>query len=171
MNTNKIPILQPNESNEGIENAKASPRRRFPMILHRPGDEFNQVFNFMMSDSYMQPHLHPGVEKVEKIYIVEGRIVTIFFDDFGTIKQCNLLEKGGLEMISVPAYTWHTYVILSSHAITYETMMGKYDPKTWKNFFIIAPIEDSTEQASYLQMLKDKAIKWIQEEKQYIKNK
>jgi cupin fold WbuC family metalloprotein len=165
MENYKIPKLTSFELNEGIEFAKISPRRRFPKILHSPGDEFNQVFNFMMSDSYMQPHLHPGVEKIEKIYIIEGKIITIFFDDFGAIKQCIMLEKGSQEMVSVPAYTWHTYIILTSHAITYETMMGKYDPSTWKNFFTIAPAEDSIEHPGYLLMLKDKALKLIQEKK------
>ena len=126
-----------------------------------PGDEFNRVINFMMKDSYMQPHMHPGIEKIEKIYLIEGKLATIFFDDKGNISQCTLLEKGRTEMISVPAFTWHTYVVLSPSAITYETMMGKYDPQTWKDFFTIAPAENTSESVEYLAELKKTTENWV----------
>ena len=83
MKNHKIPKLNKIEIIEGVNLARKSSRRRHPRILHNQGDEFNRVFNFMMSDSYMQPHLHPGVEKIEKIYIVEGQVAIIFFDEKG----------------------------------------------------------------------------------------
>lgn len=153
----KIPQLSQQEIQEGIRQADSSVRRRHPKILHNPGDEFNRVINFMMEDSYMQPHLHPGDEKIEKIYLVEGRLAVLFFEDNGAIKGVTVLEKGGVEMIEVPAFTWHTYVMLTHHAITYETMMGKYEPQTWKKFFTIAPLENSPESISYLNTLKKEA--------------
>jgi len=122
--------------------------------LHQPGAEFNRVFNFMMSNSYMQPHLHPGEEKIEEIYIVEGRVATIFFDDQGAVRDVVLLQKGGIECVKVPAFTWHTYVVLTGSAITYETMMGVYDSKTWKNFARWAPVEGPTESSAYLETLR-----------------
>ena len=155
MDNNQIPTINSFELKEGIEKADASERRRFPKILHNPGDEFNRVINFMMKDSYMQPHLHPGVEKIEKIYILEGRIAVFFFDDSGEIIKTTILEKGGIEMIAVPAFTWHTYAMLTEYAITYETMMGKYDPQTWKNFFVIAPRENTKQAIEYLKKLKE----------------
>ena len=145
MENYQIPTINSSELKEGVEKANASVRRRFPKILHNPGDEFNQVINFMMYDSYMQPHLHPGVEKIEKIYILEGRLAVFFFNDTGEIIKTTILEKSGIEMIAVPAFTWHTYAILTEYAITYETMMGKYDPHTWKDFFTIAPSENMEE--------------------------
>ena len=155
----QIPKINPSEIKEGIDKANASERRRFPKILHNPGDEFNQVINFMMNDSYMQPHLHPGDEKIEKIYILEGRLAVFFFDDSGEITKITILEKGGIEMISVPAFTWHTYAMLTDYAVTYETMMGKYNPLTWKDFFRIAPEENTAESLSYLNYLKIRAQK------------
>lgn len=158
MDINQIPTINSSELKEGIEKANVSKRRRFPKILHNPGDEFNRVINFMMKDSYMQPHLHPGVEKIEKIYILEGRIAVFFFDDSGEIIKTTILEKGGIEMIAVPAFTWHTYVMLTEYAITYETMMGKYDPQTWKDFFTIAPPENTEESIDFLKKLQLKAF-------------
>jgi cupin fold WbuC family metalloprotein len=158
MDKNQIPTINSSELKEGIEKANASERRRFPKILHNPGDEFNRVINFMMKDSYMQPHLHPGVEKIEKIYILEGRIAVFFFDDSGEIIKTTILEKGGIEMIAVPAFTWHTYAMLTEYAITYETMMGKYDPQTWKDFFTISPPENTEESIDFLKKLQLKAL-------------
>lgn len=161
MESIQIPQLSEQEIQDGLLQANSSIRRRYPKILHNPGDEFNRVINFMMQDSYMQTHLHPGVEKIEKIYLLQGKIATLFFDDQGIVKECTVLEKGGIEMIEVPAFTWHTYVILSDHAITYETMMGKYEPQTWKEFSNSAPLENSSESLLYLNQLKEEVGKYI----------
>jgi len=163
MENAQIPQLSEQEIQEGLRQAKSSNRHRYPKILHNPGDEFNRVINFMMEDSYMQPHLHPGVEKIEKIYLMRGRLATIFFDDQGLVKDCFILEKPGKDMIEVPAFTWHTYVILSEYAITYETMMGKYEPKTWKEFAEYAPMEAALESDRYLSVLKESARRFAEE--------
>ena len=162
MSTVSIPVLTEEDKKEGLQQADASPRRRHPKILHKQGDEFNEVINFMMEDSYMQPHLHPGPEKIEKIYILEGKLATLFFDDTGAVTKCTILEKGGIELIEVPAFTWHTYVMLTPSAVTYETMMGKYEPQTWKNFFTIAPAENTPESINYLTFLKKTALDRIE---------
>lgn len=161
MSTVTIPAISEAEKQEGIRLADASMRRRHPRILHQPGAEFNEVFNFMMADSYMQPHLHPGDEKIEMIYLVQGKVAVLFFDDKGSVIKCTLLEKEGVDMIAVPAFTWHTYVMLSPSAITYETMMGRYDPQTWKDFFTIAPAENTPESVEYLALLKKEVGAWI----------
>lgn len=150
----EIPQLSEREIQDCLSLADASERRRYPKLLHRPGDEINRVFNFMMSDSYMQPHLHPGEEKIELIYLVRGIVAVLFFDDHGKVKKSTVLKKGGLERIKVPAFTWHTYVMLTDYAVTYETMKGVYEPITWKNFAGWAPKEGATESVGYLDSLK-----------------
>lgn len=159
----QIPNITEQEIKEGLLAADKATRRRHPKILHQPGAEFNEVFNFMMSDSYMQTHLHPGPEKIETIYLVQGKLAAFFFNDDGSIAECTILEKGGTELIEVPAFTWHTYVMLSDTVVTYETMMGKYEPQTWKEFSIIAPPENSAEGRAYMNMLKEEASKRIQD--------
>jgi cupin fold WbuC family metalloprotein len=159
MSDSGIPQLSEWEIEEGLSQARSSPRHRYPKLLHQPGAEFNRVFNFITRDSYMQPHLHPGEEKIEEIYIVEGRVATIFFDDQGTVRDVLLLEKGGVECARVPAFTWHTYVMLTDSAITYETMMGVYEPTTWKRFAPWAPKEDTIDSDAYLMSLRDSVQK------------
>jgi cupin fold WbuC family metalloprotein len=102
----------------------------------------------------MQPHLHPGDEKIEKIHIVYGKVVIYFFDDLGKFIKSIPLEKGGVEFVEVPAFTWHTYIIQSDYAITYETMMGVYRPDTWKKLAEWAPQEGTPECDLYLNYLK-----------------
>ena len=154
MSDNKIPELSEQEIQYCLELADSSERRRYPKLLHSPGDEFNCVFNFMMQDSYMQPHLHPDVEKIEKIHLIRGKVATLFFDDQGIVKERSVLEKGGTEFIEVPAFTWHTYVILTNYAVTYETMMGVYEPKSWKRFADWAPQEGTIRCSRYRDLLK-----------------
>ena len=154
MEKNVIPSISENEIQEGLSQAKSSPRRRHPKILHKQGAEFNEVFNFNMHDTYMQPHLHPGPEKIEEIHVVKGKIAVLYFNDKGEVTEVHMLEKGKKEMVRVPAFTWHTYVMLTDSTVSYETMMGKYDPKTWKEFANWAPLESSSESAGYLEKLK-----------------
>ena len=158
MNHSSIPALSAKKIKEGLHQAALSERKRHAKVLHSPGDEFNRVFNFLRSGTYMQPHLHPGEEKIEQIYLVEGRLRMFFFNDVGEISKTVILEKGGEEHISVPAFSWHTYAVLSDSAVTYETMMGVYDPKTWKTFASWAPVEQSAESHAYLTSLQNHVV-------------
>ena len=54
-----IPNLPLNTRVKYFNEAKNSKKKRFPLVIHKQGDEFNQVFNFICSDSYMKPHFHP----------------------------------------------------------------------------------------------------------------
>jgi len=152
-----IPCPGQQETEALLVLAANSPRRRHPKILHNPGDEFNRVVNFIMRDSYMQPHHHPGPEKIEKIYVLEGRMAVLFFDDAGAVTKVTHLE-GPSGFIAVPAYTWHTYVMLTDHVISYETMMGRYEPASWKEMAQWAPVENVPESAPYLESLKDAVV-------------
>ena len=110
----------------------------------------------MLPDSYMQPHLHPGDEKIEHIHLLSGKLAVLFFDDHGAVTRITTLEPGGVQMIEVPAFTWHTYVILAD-TITYETMMGQYEPQSWKEMAQWAPAENTAGSQGYLQALKAEA--------------
>jgi cupin fold WbuC family metalloprotein len=148
-----IPELSEQEIQDFLKLADGSERRRYPKLLHSPGDKFNCVFNFMRQDSYMQPHLHPDAEKIEKIYLIRGKVAVLFFSDQGEIEKCTVLGIGGVELIEVPAFTWHTYVMLADYAVTYETMMGVYHPHTWKKTSDWSPLENTKDASIYLQRL------------------
>lgn len=155
MNTDQLPKLSSEEVSQHFIEAEQSPRKRFPKILHNQGDYNNKVINFVLADSYMQPHLHPGEEKIEKMCLLDGSFALITFDDEGEITDTLVLEKGKRESIDVPAFTWHTYVMLTKEVIIYETMEGVYNPTTWKKMATWAPKENSIESVKYLIMLKN----------------
>ena len=152
----KIPELQDKEISHYFDLSSNSLRKRCPKILHKKGDYLNKVFNFILVDSYMQPHLHPGEEKIEKMYLIHGSFALIIFDDKGEVKETIILEKGKKEFLAVPAFTWHTYVMLSEKVIIYETMDGVYNPFTWKKMAPWAPLENSNSSIKYLNKLKSK---------------
>ena len=137
--------------NENFILANSSVRKRNTLVLHKSGDYLNKVYNFMLKDSYMHPHLHPGKEKIEKIEIVEGKIAIFFFNDNGDIKNIDKLSEG--QSVFVPSFTWHTYIMLTDKVITYEKMNGIYDPKTWKELANWAPEENSEDSTVYLNNL------------------
>jgi cupin fold WbuC family metalloprotein len=159
MKNANIPKLSSNEIVNNFEKARLSSRNRHPKIIHEPGSEFNQVFNFMLEDSYMQPHLHPGIEKIEKMYLVRGSFAVIFFNDNGKVENVCVLEMGQCEYIEIPAFTWHTYVMLTEKVVVYETMDGKYCPDTWKKMAAWAPEENVPEGNHYLELLKEQSLR------------
>ncbi|MAJ23862.1 MAG: hypothetical protein CMI75_08820 [Candidatus Pelagibacter sp.] len=155
MNMQPIPKISTEEKTRSIVAAHSSPKKRFGKIMHQPGDYDNEVVNFMLSESYMQPHMHPGEEKIEKMYLIDGSFSLFFFNDNGNITDKFILKKGGQETIEVPAFTWHTYVMLEEAVVIYETMEGAYDPLTWKEMASWAPVENTQEGVAYLQYLKN----------------
>ena len=42
----------------------------------------------------MQPHCHPGDEKIENMYLIEGSFALIIFNDKGVVVDSIILEKG-----------------------------------------------------------------------------
>ena len=158
MNENIIPELSEEEIVQHFKVAEDSIRKRSPKILHEKGDYLNKVFNFIVIDSYMHPHLHPGKEKIEKMHLIQGSFALVIFDETGGVKKTIVLEKGKKEYISVPAFTWHTYVMLTKEVIVYETMEGVYEPSTWKEMAPWAPAENTAEAVPFLQMLKAEAL-------------
>jgi cupin fold WbuC family metalloprotein len=158
MTAEKIPELLSDEVSLYFSVAKNSERCRSPKIIHKQGDYHNRVFNFILEDSYMHPHLHPSEEKIEKMYLLDGSFALITFDDDGEVTNTYVLAKGGRESIDVPAFTWHTYVMLTKEVIVFETMEGVYNPSTWKKMAPWAPSENTLEAPAYLEMLKSKVV-------------
>ncbi len=152
----KVPNLEDNDIKVNIEKAKKSKRLRHPLILHKKGDKFNQVFNFILKNSYMKPHLHPGTVRTEKMHLIKGSFELLIFDDNGEIIERDLIASDKKDYVEVPPFTWHTYVMKSETTIIYETMMGIYHPNTWKKLAPWAPDEDSLEANSYLNKLRNK---------------
>ena len=84
------------------------------------------------------------------MYLVRGSFALVIFNNDGDIKNIHILEKDKKEFVSVPAFTWHTYVMLTNEVIIYEEMEGFYNPDTWKKMAKWAPNENTPEAITYL---------------------
>ena len=142
-----------NDKKKYFEKASLSIRKRFPLIIHKKGDEFNQVFNFILRESYMQPHMHPASKMIEKMHLISGSFKLIIFRDNGEPLKVYNVDKNN-NRIAVPSFTWHTYVMTSKKTIVFETMEGVYDPKTWKKIPAWAPEESNIKAKEYYENLK-----------------
>ena len=149
-----IPTLSTIDTKKYSDQAHLSERKRSPYIIHKKGDNFNQVFNFILEDSYMTPHLHPGPKMIEKMHLISGSFKLLFFNDSGKVREIYNLDKPS-QKVQVPGYTWHTYIMTSKLTIIFETMMGVYDPKNWKKMPDWAPKENTKEAIEYLKALKN----------------
>ena len=158
MQSDLIPKIPKEDMLYFYNEAEHSIRRRYNHILHKKGDYLNRVFNFLYQDSYMQPHLHTGPERTEKMYLIEGSFALITFNNNGAINKITTLSIGERDYIEVPPKTWHTYVMLTEEVVIYETMEGSYDPLTWKEMASWAPIENTKEGVTYLEYLKNQAL-------------
>ena len=150
-----IPPLNHQDIELGFEKAEQSSRKRYPKILHKQGDKQNKVFNFLLKGTYMRPHRHLGKEKIEKMSLISGSFVLLYFNNKGEIIEQHILDIGKKEYIEVPSKTWHTYIMLSDKVLIYETMEGVYDPKTWKDLASWAPAEYGSEGQIYISSLYD----------------
>lgn len=113
--------------------AKEDKRGRRCINLHDKGDKLNRTFNFLTKKTFMKPHSHDEEGMIEEIRLIEGEIRIYYFHKNGRVKDVFDLNKAG-QYIQVPSKQMHTYVVLSEIAMTYETMNGIYDKKTWKKF-------------------------------------
>ena len=152
--TKKIPKLSKKDINQHFVLAKDNISKRALKILHRNGDFFNKVFVFLLKDTYMQPHLHPGYQKKEKMFLFRGSFCLLFFNDNGKVVKKILLDDKKKNYFEIPPFTWHTYVMTSENVVIYETMNGIYNPKTWKKMANWAPKENSRQAKHYFKKLK-----------------
>jgi cupin fold WbuC family metalloprotein len=102
----------------------------------------------------MKPHMHPDKNKIEKMHLIYGSFKLILFDEVGIIKKIYNINKKN-PTVEVPGYTWHTYVMTSKLTIIFETMIGKYNPTTWKRMAAWAPDENNERAKKYLKDLKN----------------
>jgi len=107
-----------------------------------------------LDGSYMKPHMHPITTVIEKMHLISGSFKLIFFDEKGRSKKIYNIDKEN-QRVEVTGYTWHTYVMTSDQTIIFETILGKYNPKTWKKISDWAPDDSSKNSKEYLQNLKN----------------
>jgi len=137
------------------ERAIGSPRRRTAMPLHEEAYVGPQaLFNAMMPDSYLCPHLH---NKSEIWMPIRNRMDVILFDDYGDIVDVLNLSQDDENYVEIPVTTYHTVVAHPPISIFFNLSQAPYDPKKAKIFPSWAPREEENEKAQkYLRGLKER---------------
>lgn len=137
-----------------LQKARESPRKRAVYCLHKPDEILQRMINAGLEDTYVRPHKHENPDKLELFFILKGKVGVIIFDDKGDIKDSVVLSEDGTKVAEIPLRAWHSFIILSKEAVLFEIIMGRYDPKTHKEFAPWAPEENSEESEEYLEKLK-----------------
>lgn len=140
----------------GIAAAKASPRGRIILQLHRSaGEGVQRMLNFMQRNSYARPHCHPLPENIENVAVLKGSVGFIVFEPTGVVRSVHRLDAGnpGSCLVDIEPGVWHTLVPLANDTVILEIKRGPYNAVTDKTFAAWAPEEDSTAAPGYLKQL------------------
>ena len=136
-----------------LERARDSPRRRTNHNFHASMEENPHRFlNVMLKGTYITPHRHADPPKTEGFVVLKGEVATFIFDDAGNVVETHILGRGAIG-IDIQAGVWHTFAVLSEHAVCYEVKPGPYSAANDKDFAKWAPKEGSEGTAEYLERL------------------
>lgn len=139
---------------------KASPRKRFLILLHNsPGETTHRMINTLADDTYVPPHKHTDPNTSEEFVALRGSACIIEFSDEG--KVLNRIPFGeGYEtnLIEIKPNSIHTVIPLTKTVTLFEVKgQTNYDPSKDKFFYPWAPKEgDNNEEIKrYLKKLKN----------------
>ena len=117
---------------ELVHGAKASPRKRFRLCLHRSAeDAIQEMVICVAGPTYFKPHKHPA-GRSESYHLIKGRMDVVFFDDDGVPSSLIELEEPGGErpfMYRLSAPIFHFVVPVSPVVIYHETLTGPWSPE------------------------------------------
>lgn len=144
--------------------ARAAPRRRMNLNVHRSADDACQrLFNAVEPESYIRPHRHAQPALAETLVAVRGAFLLVEFDEAGGITDAVRLAAPGsphhaeaATVVELSPGTWHTVLAFESGAIFFEAKAGPYDPNAPRDFAPWAPEEGDPAAAAWWQALRDR---------------
>lgn len=140
----------------GVAAAKASPRRRIILQMHRSDPEgVQRMLNFVQRGSYARPHCHPAPENIETLTVLQGALGFLIFEPDGRVRSAHRLEAGKAAscLVDIEPGVWHTLVALADDTVVLEIKRGPYCAATDKTFASWAPEEGTEGAAGYLREL------------------
>ncbi len=136
-----------------------SPRRRQHWNIHEDYSESVQrLFNAVEPDSYIRPHRHGIVPRVESMIAIRGLMMLFTFDDEGNVVDMvpfgvSCERRDVAAVVEIPPGRWHTVIALEPGSVMLELKAGPFDPEHPKEMALWAPEDGSREVADYLQGL------------------
>jgi cupin fold WbuC family metalloprotein len=110
------------------ENACTEPLRRARLNLHlSEDDQVQEMLIAFCRDTLNVPHRHLG--KSESLHALEGRVLIVFFDEFGAVKRRVMIGGPGTHL--PPLYRlsspdWHTVIPLDDMVVVHEVAAGPF---------------------------------------------
>jgi len=124
----KYLALQKSDMNELLQAAESTSRKRMRLCSHRNTNEsVHEMFIVHPRGAYVRPHKHIG--KSESMFIIDGEVDYVIFDDAGKIKE---VIKMGDYQSEKPFYhtmrteQFHTLLIRSEHLVFLEITKGPF---------------------------------------------
>lgn len=152
-------IFSAKQLNELMRKAEGGPRLRLHQNIHADYDEpCQRLFNAIEPGSYIRPHRHMSVPRDEMLVAIRGLMALVTFDDVGLVQRVVRFgtEKYGSHLavgVEVLPKTWHTVIALVSGAVLLEVKAGPFDPTQPKDIAEWAPMENSANVETYMQLL------------------
>lgn len=131
-------------------------RRRFRLCIHQGIEErLHEMFIVHPKGAYVRPHRH--LNKLESIYIIEGRADLVLFKKNGKVKKVfkvSALPGEGYFYCRISGDDFHSLIIKSPVFVFYEVTTGPFR-KLDTVFPDLAPLESDQEAVKkYLRRLK-----------------
>jgi cupin fold WbuC family metalloprotein len=140
---------------QGIIASRESERKRIIYPLHRKQNApVQRMLNFLQPGTYIRPHLHPRDGATESMFVMQGAIDFIVYDENGVVKSVQRCKaKGDRYLIDIEPKVWHSFIVQEPDTILFEVKMGPYDEKLDKQFASWAPDENTPEVEAYMDEL------------------
>lgn len=118
------------ESLEDLKSrARASPRSRSRLCLHRSVDEdVHEMVIVLCRATFIRPHRHP-VGKAESYHVIDGGMDVFLFDDAGKVMRIIKMgapSAGKTFLYRLMSNLWHMPVVRSEFVIYHETYQGPF---------------------------------------------
>jgi cupin fold WbuC family metalloprotein len=138
------------------QQALASPRLRTNYNFHSGNNDNPQRFlNVLARGTYVPPHRHIDPPKSETFVILEGKVGLFLFDNEGKVTLAEAVGGDHRIGADIPAGAWHTLLVLSEYAVSFEVKPGPFHGKSDKDIPSWAPHEGEPGAGAYLQSLLD----------------
>lgn len=141
----------------GVLASRESERRRIILPIHRRQDApVQRMLNFLQPETYVRPHLHPRQGAVETIFVIQGALAFLIFDENGSLLRVERLgDSHSSRLLDLEPQVWHSFVVSKPDTVILETKLGPYDAQLDKTFASWAPEEGSKEAKHLLETWRD----------------
>ncbi|GIU18065.1 MULTISPECIES: WbuC family cupin fold metalloprotein [unclassified Shewanella] len=113
-----------------LGDAKASPRRRAHLNLHKTfDDKVQRLFIALSKGSYVEPHYHELPHQWEMFVVINGVIrVTVYNSDGSKLKELLVGDGEECRAIEFQPFDIHSVECISDDALMLEVKEGAFDP-------------------------------------------